>query len=95
MQQLPNQKKYTDKIKCSVCDASYSRSNVSNHKKTKQHKISEQYINNIKDMILGSDKFKGLGDLVKNPYHTVDDKIIYLTDRQYKFYKLLPNNKLM
>lgn len=88
-------KKYSDKIKCSLCGVSYSRSNASNHKKIKQHLITEQYINNIKDMILGSDKFKGLGDLVKNPYPTVDDKIIYLTDRQYKFYKLLPNNKLI
>jgi hypothetical protein len=45
-------KKYTDRIECKICDRSYTRSNASKHRKTKHHQFCEKLNKKWRDMLI-------------------------------------------
>jgi hypothetical protein len=86
---------YKDKLKCEICNKEYTRSNISGHKKTNHHKLHEKFIKIIRNTVMGHENKKTLDDMIKKPYKNNDNETIYMTNKQYNFYKSLPNNNIL
>lgn len=79
-----------ERVLCDICNKKYARYNVTGHRKTKIHKVYEECINIIKNTIRGYEHTKGMNDILLKPRKDKENNTIYLTDKQYNFYKSLP-----
>ncbi len=87
--------KYNDSCICDICGGSFTRSNRSSHKKTRLHQAYEKTNIFIKKTIINSEPTKAetFDDRKKEAYEDPNGGIIYLTHRQFDFYKRLGKEK--
>lgn len=83
-----------ERVLCDICNKQYARYNITGHKRTKIHKAYEECIKIIKNTVVGYENSKGMNDILLKPRKDKEENIIYLTDKQYNFYKSLPYNIL-
>jgi len=72
----------------------YRRASRQQHLKSQHCQLYQQLFNNVKDTIFSKiPNPQPLNDNIVRPYYNDDNKIVYLTDKQYKFYKKLGAKK--
>lgn len=82
---LPN-----DKMICTDCKRTYTRSHRSQHRKTKICKAYQQANNAIREIIFEEPKKKILKDKLQKQYQDKDGNIVFMTDVQFQFHSKMP-----
>jgi hypothetical protein len=87
--------KPNDRVTCDICKGTFTRGNRSAHKKTRYHQAFHKTAEFIKKTLIDSEPNKKdtFDDRIKEAYEDPNGGIIYLTKRQYNFYKRLGKEK--
>lgn len=91
---LENEKaKPNDKVVCDICNATYSRSAQSRHKKSKVHQAYLKANKKISQSVLAEERKMTLMDRAMLPYYDRNGEQIYLTKKQADTYNTYVESK--